>query len=217
MRVTPSSTKSISAIRVLVADDHPAVRAGMAAVLCQEADIEMIGEAENGERALALYREHRPDVVLMDLRMPVMDGVEAIRAIMTEFATARILALTTFDGDADIRRALDAGASGYMLKDMLLSDVIDAVRAVHQGERVIPPNVAARLAEFDDGGSLSRREIEILTLVAEGRSNKEVARAIGRTNETVKIHLKSIFAKLGVSRRTEAVTTALARGLIQLG
>ena len=213
---SPTISTPVRPIRVLVADDHPAVRAGLAAVLGQEAEIAMVGEAENGERALALYRAHQPHVVLMDLRMPVMNGVEAIRAIRTEFPGARILALTTFDGDADIRQALDAGASGYMLKDMLLSAVVEAVRAVHRGERVIPPNVAARLAEFREDENLSRREIEILALVAQGLSNKDVARAIGRTNETVKIHLKSIFSKLGVTRRTEAVTTALARGLIQL-
>lgn len=207
---------SVQPIRVLVADDHPAIRVGMAAVLGQEADIELVGEAENGAHALALFREHQPHVVLMDLRMPVMDGVQSIRAIRRDFPEARILALTTFDGDADIRRALDAGASGYMLKDMLLSDVIKAVRAVHRGEQVIPENVAARLAEFNDVDNLSPRETEILTLVAQGLSNKDIARGIGRTSETVKIHLKSIFVKLGVTRRTEAVTTALARGLIHL-
>lgn len=204
-------------IRVLVADDHPAIRVGMAAVLSQETDIELVGEAENGARALALYREHQPHVVLMDLRMPVMDGVQSIQAIRKEFPDARILALTTFDGDADIRRALDAGASGYMLKDMLLIDVINAVRAVYRGEQVIPANIAARLAAYQEIENLSPRESEILTLVAQGLSNKDVARAIGRTSETVKIHLKSIFVKLGVTRRTEAVTTALARGLIRLG
>jgi DNA-binding NarL/FixJ family response regulator len=203
-------------IRVLVADDHPVVRAGLAAVLVQQADLELVGEAENGERALAMYREHRPDVCLMDLRMPVMDGVEAIRAITTEFPGARILALTTYEGDADIRRALEAGARGYLLKDMLLTEVIGAVRAVRRGERVIPTAVAARLAEFPDRSDLTEREVEVLQLVARGLSNKEVARAIGRTDETVKIHLKNTFAKLGVADRTEAVTVALTRGLIHL-
>jgi DNA-binding NarL/FixJ family response regulator len=203
-------------IRVLVADDHPVVRTGLAAVVVQQADLELVAEAENGERAVALYREHRPDVCLMDLRMPVMDGVEAIRTITTEFPAACILALTTYEGDADIRRALEAGARGYLLKDMLLTDVIRAVRTVHSGERVIPNAVAARLAEFPERSDLTEREVEVLQLVARGLSNKEVARVIGRTDETVKIHLKNTFAKLGVADRTEAVTMAITRGLIHL-
>jgi DNA-binding NarL/FixJ family response regulator len=203
-------------IRVLVADDHPVVRTGLAAVLVQQADLELVAEAENGEHALELYREHKPDVCLMDLRMPVMDGVTAIRAITSEFPEARILALTTYEGDADIRRALEAGARGYLLKDMLLTEVIQAVRAVRRGERVIPNAVAARLAEFPERSELTERELEVLQLVARGLSNKEVARAIGRTDETVKIHLKNTFVKLGVADRTEAVTVALTRGLIHL-
>jgi len=210
------SSNADGRIRVLVADDHPVVRAGLAAVLVQQADLELVGEAENGERAVALYREHQPDVCLMDLRMPVMDGVEAIRTITTEFPAARILALTTYEGDADIRRALEAGARGYLLKDMLLTDVIRAVRAVRRGERVIPTAVAARLAEFPERSDLTERELEVLQLVARGLSNKDVARVIGRTDETVKIHLKNTFAKLGVADRTEAVTVALTRGLIHL-
>jgi DNA-binding NarL/FixJ family response regulator len=202
--------------RVLVADDHPVVRTGLAAVLVQQADLELVAEAENGERAVELYREHRPDVCLMDLRMPVMDGVEAIRNITAEFPDAHILALTTYEGDADIRRALDAGALGYLLKDMLLTEVIGAIRAVRRGERVIPTAVAARLAEFPERSDLTERELEVLHLVARGLSNKDVARAIGRTDETVKIHLKNTFAKLGVADRTEAVTVALTRGLIHL-
>lgn len=205
-----------SRTRVLIADDHPVVRAGLAAVLVQQAEMELVAEADNGERAVALYREHRPDVCLMDLRMPVMEGVEAIRTIVNEFPGARILALTTYEGDADIRRALEAGARGYLLKDMLLTDVIGAVRAVHRGERVIPAAVATRLAEFPERSDLTERELEVLQLVARGLSNKEVARAIGRTDETVKIHLKNTFAKLDVADRTEAVTVALTRGLIHL-
>jgi DNA-binding NarL/FixJ family response regulator len=203
-------------IRVLVADDHPVVRAGLAAVITQQSDLELVAEAENGARAVALFQEHRPDVTLMDLRMPVMDGVEAIRTITTEFPDARVLALTTYEGDADIRRALEAGAAGYLLKDMLLTDVITAIRAVQRGERVIPAAVAERLAEYPERSDLTEREAEVLQLVARGLSNKEVARAIGRTDETVKIHLKNAFAKLAVADRTEAVTVALTRGLIHL-
>jgi len=203
-------------IRVIVADDHPVVRAGLGAVIAEQDDLELVAEAENGATAVALFREHHPDVALMDLRMPVMDGVEAIREITTEFPDARILALTTYEGDADIRRALEAGASGYLLKDMLLTEVLTAVRAVHRGERVIPIAVAERLAEFPERSDLTERETEVLQLVARGLSNKEVARAIGRTDETVKIHLKNAFAKLDVADRTEAVTVALTRGLIHL-
>ena len=203
-------------IRVLIADDYPAGRAGLVAVLGQEPDFDIVGEAENGDQAVVLFRDLHPDVVLMDLRMPLVDGVNAIRQITAEFPAARILALTTYEGDGDIKRALEAGARGYMLKDMLLSDVIAAVRAVQRGERVIPPAVAARLAEFNDQPDLTEREREVLTLVARGLSNKEIAKAIGRTDETAKIHLKNIFAKLNVTDRTEAVTTALARGLIRL-
>jgi DNA-binding NarL/FixJ family response regulator len=210
------SSNAYGRIRVLVADDHPVVRTGLAAVLTQEADLELVAEAENGARAVALYREHQPDVCLMDLRMPLMDGVEATRAITTEFPGARILALTTYEGDADIRRALDAGARGYLLKDMLLTDVIRAIRSVRLGERVIPNAVAVRLAEFPERSDLTERELEVLQFVARGLSNKEVASAIGRTDETVKIHLKNMFAKLGVADRTEAVTVAITRGLIHL-
>ena len=216
MGVNDSASPATARIRVLIADDHPVVRAGLSAVIAEQSDLELVAEAENGATAVALFREHRPDVALMDLRMPVMDGVEAIRTITTEFPDARILALTTYEGDADIRRALDGGASGYLLKDMLLTEVLTAVRAVHRGERVIPIAVAARLAEFPERSDLTEREAEVLQLVARGLSNKEVARAIGRTDETVKIHLKNAFAKLAVADRTEAVTVALTRGLIHL-
>jgi DNA-binding NarL/FixJ family response regulator len=216
MAVSEPSLDGADRIRVLVADDHPVVRTGLAAVITEEPDLLLVGEAENGERAVALFREQRPDVALMDLRMPVVDGVEAIRRITAEFPQARILALTTYEGDADIRRALDAGARGYLLKDMLLSEVITAIRAVRRGERVIPVAVAVRLAEYPERSELTEREIEILQLVARGLSNKQAARAIGRMDETVKIHLKNIFAKLDVADRTEAVTVALARGLIHL-
>ena len=210
------STDGAGQTRVMVVDDHPVVRTGLAAVISQQPDLVLVGEGESGERAVALYRERRPDIVLMDLRMPGVGGVEAIRKITEEFPEARILALTTYEGDADIRRALAAGARGYLLKDMLLSDVITAIRAVLRGDRVIPASVATRLAEYSERSDLTERELEVLHLVARGLSNKEVAKAIGRMEETVKIHLKNIFAKLDVTDRTEAVTVALGRGLIHL-
>jgi len=203
-------------IRVLIADDHPAVRAGLAAVILAEDDLLVAGQADTGEQAVALYREHRPDVVLMDLRMPVLGGVEAIQRITAEFPDARVLALTTYQGDADARRALDAGARGYLLKHMLMSEVIAAIRAVCRGEWVIPPSVAASLAQHHERDRLTPRELEVLGLMAQGMSNKEIALAIGRTDETVKIHLKSVFAKLKVATRTEAVRVALGRGLVHL-
>jgi DNA-binding NarL/FixJ family response regulator len=203
-------------IRVLIADDHPVVRSGLASVISQQPGLELLAEAEDGRQALEYYREYQPDVVLMDLRMPEMDGVAAIKAIRGEFPDARILALTTYEGDVDIHRALEAGARGYLLKDMLLTDILSAIQAVHRGDRVIPPVVAARLAEFTPRVSLTAREVEVLQLVARGLSNSAAARAIGRTDETVKLHLKNIFVKLGVADRTEAVTVALSRGILHL-
>jgi len=207
---------SKAAIRVLIADDHPVVRAGLVAVLSQEKDIEVVGEASNGERAIALSRERLPDVVLMDLRMPEVDGIKATEVIAHEQPQIRILALTSYDGDADVRRALKAGARGYLLKDMLLTNLVAAVRAVHRGQRVIPTSIAERLAEFPFEPDLSDRELEVLGLIARGLGNKAIAAAIGRSDETIKVHVKSIFAKLGVHDRTEAVTAALARGLLHL-
>ena len=213
--MTPSLDQPLQ-VRVLVVDDHPIVRAGLSALIAEERDVVLVAEAENGEEAVAQFRQHRPDVVLMDLRMPVMDGVEAIRRIRSESPEAVILALTTYDGDADIRRALSSGARGYLLKDMLLSEVIAAIRRVWRGERVIPLEVAARLAEHPEGSRLTKKELEVLELVARGLSNKEIARNVGRTDETVKMHLKNIFSKLHVRDRTEAATVALVRGLIHL-
>jgi DNA-binding NarL/FixJ family response regulator len=203
-------------IRVLAADDHPLVRAGLAAVVAAEPDMEFVGEAASGREAVELYRAHRPDVMLMDLRMPGMDGLAATRAIMAEFPAARIVVLTTYDGDADIHRALEAGARGYLLKDMLRTEVLHTIRTVHRGTKVIPREVAARLAEHLPRVELTAREVEVLALVAKGLSNKEVARVLGRTEETVKVHLKHVFEKLGVEDRTEAVTTALQRGILHI-
>ena len=203
-------------ISVLIVDDHPAVRAGLAAVIVAEGDMLVTGQADTGDAAVALYREHQPDVVLMDLRMPVLGGVEATERIVAEFPDARVLALTTYQGDGDVAKALDAGARGYLLKHMLMTDVIAAIRAVSRGEWVIPPAIAASLARYRTSDQLTARELEVVDLMSQGLSNKEIAVAIGRTDETVKIHLKSVFAKLKVTTRTEAVRVALTRGLVHI-
>lgn len=203
-------------IRVLLVDDHPVVRAGLAALLANERDMEVVGAAANGAEAIALYNALGPDVVLMDLRMPGIDGVAAIRQIVSAHPGAHILALTSYEGDTDIYRALDAGAAGYLLKDMLGTEVVGAVRAAAAGKRVIPAHVAARLAEYTPRVDLTSREAEVLQLAARGLRNREIAKAIGRTPETVKVHLKHAMEKLRVSDRTEAVIQAVRRGIIRL-
>jgi DNA-binding NarL/FixJ family response regulator len=203
-------------ITVLAADDHPLIRAGLVAFLGTEPGLHVVAEAGNGEEALEKYRELRPDIVLMDLSMPVMDGVAATKAILEEFPNARIIVLTTYGGDEDIHRALDAGAVGYLVKDMVVADILNVVRTVHGGRRGIPPPVAARLAEHTPRIPLTPREIEVLSMVAQGLSNAEVAARIGRTEGTAKVHLKNILQKLSATDRTEAVTTALKRGFIRL-
>ena len=205
-----------SSIRVLVADDHPLIRAGLVSFVGTEPGLEVVAEAGNGEEALEKYRELRPGVVLMDLSMPVMDGISATRAILEEFPDAKVIVLTTYDGDEDIHRALDAGAMGYLVKDMMAPDVLNVIRTVHGGRRGIPQAVAAKLAEHTPRVPLTPRETEVLSLVANGLSNAEVAARIGRTEGTVKVHLKNILHKLDASDRTEAVTTALRRGFIRL-
>jgi DNA-binding NarL/FixJ family response regulator len=207
---------SSSPIRILTADDHPLIRAGLVTFLATEPDLEVVAEAANGEEALERYRELRPDIVLMDLSMPVMDGLSATRAILDEFPDARVIVLTTYGGDEDIHRALDAGAMGYLVKDMLADDVLNVVRTVHGGRRGIPQTVAATLAEHTPRIPLTPRETEVLSLVANGLSNAEVAARIGRTEGTVKVHLKTILQQLEATDRTEAVTTALRRGFIRL-
>ena len=203
-------------IRIVIADDHPIVRTGIAALIAGEPDMSVVAEAGDGAEAVALYGEHAPDVVLMDLRMPGVDGIAAIRTIVAAHADARILALTSYEGDADIYRALSAGACGYLIKDMIGSEVVGAVRVAATGRRVIPPPVAARLAEFTPRLDLTPRELEVLRLAAKGLRNRAIAEAIGRTEETVKVHLKHIMEKLDASDRTEAVTIALQRGIIHL-
>jgi DNA-binding NarL/FixJ family response regulator len=203
-------------IRVLAADDHPVVRAGIRAMIENESDMSVVAEAIDGAEVVALYDAHRPDVVLMDLRMPRQGGVEAVLAIKTADPEARIVALTTYEGDADIYRVLDAGACGYLIKDMMGTEVIRAVRMAAAGKRVIPPQVATRLAEFTPRVDLTAREVEVLRLAAKGLRNRDIARVIGRTEETVKVHLKHVMAKLGATDRTEATTVALQRGIIHL-
>lgn len=176
----------------------------------------VVAEAADGAEAVALYAAHAPDVVLMDLRMPNMDGLAAIRAIVAAHPAARIVALTTYDGDADIYRALDAGACGYLIKDTLGKEVLRAIREAAAGRRVIPPVVAGRLAEFTPRVDLTARELEVLRFTSKGLRNKEIGRVINRTEETVKVHLKHIMAKLGAADRTEAVTIAIQRGIIHL-
>lgn len=204
-------------IRVLVADDHPVVRAGLAAILATEPDISVIAEAGTGAEAVELHRRHHPELTLMDLRMPEMGGVEATRAICREFPTARVIVLTTYDGDEDIHRALQAGARGYLLKHMLRRELVAAVRAVQEGQRYIPAEVATRLAERDEGSTLTPREIEVLRLVSRGLTNDEIGGVLGIGGGTISTHLRSILRKLEVSDRTEAVTIALQRGVIHLG
>jgi len=203
-------------IRIMIADDHPVVREGFASMLETEPDMAVVGQAHSGEEALELFRRVRPDVTLMDLRMPGMGGLEAIRAIRREFPDSRVIVLTTYDGDEDIYRALEAGAQAYLLKDMLCDEILAAIRAVHAGQRRIPTAVGTRLADRVTGMHLSDREQRVLELVATGKSNKEIAAALEITEATVKGHMTNILGKLGVTDRTQAVITALRRGLVHL-
>lgn len=207
---------SSMSISVLIADDHPVVRAGIRALLDTESDMNVVAEACDGAEGVAMHDAHDPDVVLMDLRMPRMNGIAAIQAIRASKPNRRIVVLTTYDGDADIHRALDAGACGYLLKDTLGGEVVNAVRTAADGRRVIPSSVAVRLAEFTPRVDLTPRELEVLAHAAKGLRNKDIAREIGRTEETVKVHLKHIMSKLGAADRTEAVTIALLRGILHI-
>ena len=203
-------------IRIMIADDHPVVREGFAAMLETEPDMAVVGLARTGEETVELFRRVRPDVTLMDLRLPGMGGVEAIRAIRREFPDSRVIVLTTYDGDEDIYRALEAGAQAYLLKDMLCDEILAAIRAVHAGQRRIPAAVGTRLADRVTGMHLSDRERRVLELVATGKSNKEIAAALEITEATVKGHMTNILGKLGVTDRTQAVIAALRRGLVHL-
>ena len=203
-------------IRILVVDDHPVLRDGVAAILQNQADMEMVGEARNGEEAVERFRELRPDVTLMDLQMPGMNGVDAIAAIRTGHPGARIIVLTTYAGDVQAVRALKAGALGYLLKNSLRTELIDAIRDVHRGQRRVQRDVADEIALHVVDETLTEREIAILRLVAIGKANKQVGAELGLSEETIKGHLKNIFSKLDVADRTHAVTVAARRGIIEL-
>jgi DNA-binding NarL/FixJ family response regulator len=206
-------------VRILVTDDHPVVRAGLSGMLSGEPDFEVVGEAQNGKEAVAFVGERKPDVVLMDLRMPEMDGVTAIQHIKANYPDVHILVLTTYESDADILRAIEMGATGYLLKDTPREELFGAIRMVAQGQSPLAPGVAARLMQRvrnPEEEGLSTREIEVLELVAHGTSNKEIAKQLWVSETTVKSHMLHIFDKLSVTDRTAAVTEALKRGIIRL-
>jgi len=203
-------------IRILLADDHPILRQGVRALAADEVDMEFVAEASSGLEAIEEFRKHRPDVVLIDLQMPGMNGLEAIIAIREEFPEARFVVLTTYAGDAQILRALKAGARAYLLKSLLRRELLDTIRAVHAGQKRIPAEIAAQLADHLADDSLTSREIDVLRLIAAGNANKIVADKLSITEETVKGHVKSILSKLGANDRTHAVTIGLKRGIIEL-
>ena len=203
-------------IRILIADDHSVVREGLVSLVKRKSDMVVVAEAGNGREAVELWKEHRPDVTLLDLRMPELDGVGAIKEIRELDENAQIVVLTTYDGDEDIYRAIKAGAKAYLLKDTARDALVETVRRVHAGETYLPPQLAAKLAERVSGQALSPREIEVLQRMAVGKSNKEIGTELFISEGTVKTHIKSIFSKLDVVSRTEAVAAANRRGLIQL-
>jgi DNA-binding NarL/FixJ family response regulator len=203
-------------IKILTVDDHPVIREGIAALLEGQEDMILVAEAVNGREAIEQFRSHRPDVTLMDLQMPGVNGIDAIVSIRSEFPQARILVLTTYKGDVHAARALDAGACGYLLKSALRKELLDTIRAVHTGRKRIPPEIAIGIAEHHSSDTLTARELEVLTLVAAGNANKIVASELGVSEETVKGHMSSILAKLNANDRTHAVTIALKRGILQL-
>ncbi|MGD1091820.1 MAG: response regulator transcription factor [Bryobacteraceae bacterium] len=203
-------------IRILIAEDHLIARVGLAAIVNAQPDMTVIAEATNGLQALALYREHRPDVVLMDMRMPVMSGFDAVSSIRAEAPNARVVALSTYGGDEDIHRAFLAGVQSYLTKDVLHDELIQAIRAVHTGQKYLPAPIAAALAAQLPRPDLSARELEVLNLIVQGFSNKHLAHTLGIAEHTVKNHVKSILSKLDVDDRTQAATAAIQRGIIHL-
>ncbi len=203
-------------IRILSVDDHLLLRAGVAALLGGQSDMTLVAEASNGREAVEQFRAHRPDITLMDLQMPEMNGVEAMIAICEEFPGARIIVLTTYAGDVQVLRALKAGARAYLLKSLVRKDLVETIRQVHAGKKRMLPEVASDLAEHATDEALSSREIEVLSLIAGGNANKEIGARLSITEETVKGHIKNIFTKLGANDRTHAVTIGLKRGIIEL-
>jgi two-component system NarL family response regulator len=214
--MTNPSSATADVIRILVVEDHAVVRQGLVALLRMTPGMAVVAEAPDGKRAVELYRELEPDITLMDLRLPVMGGVEAITEIRKYAPNARIIVLTTFDGDENIYRALQAGAQGYLLKDMSSEELMHAIRRVHSGKTSIPRLVAERLAERMAGPGLTARELDVLKLIVRGRSNKEIGSDLSISEATVKTHINSILSKLGVSDRTQAATSALQRGIVSL-
>lgn len=203
-------------IRVLIVDDHSIVRQGLATIINRDPEMTVIAQAEDGQQAIACFGEHQPDVTLMDLRMPQMGGVEAITAICAQFKPARIVVLTTYDGDEDIYRGLQAGAKGYLLKDAKPNELLNAIRMVNRGQQYIPPEVGAKLVQRMSNPELSERELEVLRLMAQGMSNSDIATALTIGESTVKSHVNRILSKLGVSDRTQAVIVAVKRGIVSL-